>query len=173
MRDLPESIHRVAAESAAYMVEKPSVRHARECQRRHQKRIQIGFVIVGAAAPVPQQSFDCGRMRKLGSRAETAEFTVKCLCERFASLSQRLVIEAGVSSGRSGVQPLEDGQQLGALILNVAAFVRVIRRDILQQIAERRHAIAGFFREISAAKKWSLILGVEKHRQGPATTALR
>ena len=106
VRNHPVLIDGVAREAAAELVVDAAFGHARQRQRRHVQRMQIGLVAAGARAPLAQQKVDVGRMRKLRRAAEAAKLRSKsrASCSRAVASGaerQRVSPEAAGGAARS------------------------------------------------------------------------
>ncbi len=77
MRDLPVTIHRVAAEAAADVIEQAAICHARQRQGGHEERLDVGFGVVGTGTPAAQQVVDGRGVRELRRRAEPPVFPIE------------------------------------------------------------------------------------------------
>jgi len=62
---------------------------------------------------------------------------------------------------------VEGGLQLRALCGDLRALLAIVLSDTAQKVAERRQAVAGFLRKVSAAEERLLFLRCEKHGQRP------
>jgi hypothetical protein len=135
MRDLPALVDRVAAEAARQLVEQAALGHARERQRRHVQRLQVGHGCVRARVPVAQQPRDRRRMRKSRRAAESAPLRIEAAFVVGARGLERCVIEHR-GSGRRRIQV---GQRCGERRgrRTQLCHVRVVvRRHAAQHVAE-------------------------------------
>jgi len=58
------------------------------------------------------------------------------------------------------------------LLAHIVPIVGIVRRNLLQEIAERGHAVAGLFGKIRATEKRPSVVAIEEHGQRPATATL-
>ena len=158
----PDGVHRVPVEPAAHVVEHPAVGHGAQRALGHAAHPGVGRV--GPRAT--QQEVEPHRWRELGRTAEPAVHQVVLGVER----DQRLVdlVAPGQSGGhRHGVLLLNAPGEHGRLLHHLAAPLAPCLGDAIEQLLERRHAVAWFGREVRAGPE-RLAGGGEEHGHGPA-----
>ena len=111
-------------------------------------------------------------MRKFRRTAKTAEFSIELRFTIAPGGSQWRVIKQRIRSGGRRHKIGERGGQRGILRAHFRVAIAVVLRHSMQQIRERRHAVARRFRKISAAKEGPLIVVGQKHSERPTTTTL-
>ena len=172
MRNLPVTVHGVAAEAAAEVIVDAALGHARQRQRRHEQGLDVGFGVPGRRPPGPQQAIDGRRVRELGRAAEAAELAVEAGRKTFAGPGERRCRHGVCRPRGQGLELAEYVCQPFTLLPYLVPSLVVIVRHLAQQVAERGHTVARLIREVGAPEKRALVLGVEEHRQRPATAAL-
>ena len=173
VRDHPPGVDRIAAEAAAELVVETALGHARQRQRGHVERLQVGLGVAGGGVPVAQQPLEGRCRRKLRRAAEATEVAVEARLELAACLAQRQLVECQSAVGRRGRDGVEGLPQRRVLLADLGTALAVVLRDAAQDLAERRQAVACVLREISAAEKRHLVAGGQEHGQWPAAAALR
>ena len=173
VRYLPVAVDRVAAETAADVIEDAAMGHARQGQRGHEQRIDVGFVVAGGAAPGTEKPLQCRRMGKLGSMTAATEIVVEAVGQAPAQLAHGPRVQ-GVIIGRAiGYQFPKYVDEAFALVAYRVTVLDVVARDLAQQVAERGQPVARLVGKIGAAEKRPLVRGGEEHGQRPAAAALR
>src|SRR6202022_2435719 len=106
--------------------------------------------------PLPQAALDTARMRKFRGLAEAAELRVEGPFEGRTRLCERRCVQGGSVRCRFRCKGCERQFQLLVLLGDFSTMVAIVLGHAPQQIAERRHPIAGLFRKVSAAEEGRL-----------------
>ena len=148
VRDVPETVNRVAVETAAEMVVHSAVGHFAQREKAHVERARIAFERVE-----PQQKIQRNGARKFRSTAEPAEIVIeavrdffKCGAEDF-SIGHRAVVRFGC-----GVFA-QRGDRLLALLHEPRTVVFPGGGDACEQRCEAGASVAILRRKIGAAEE--------------------
>jgi len=170
MRYFPARVHRIAAEAPSELVEQAAFRHARQAQRGHVQRLQIGRVVARAGVPVAQQTRQSRGMREFRCRAKAAIVAVEALFQPRTAGLQGLGRQAR-AGGRRRIEVLDRADDLGGRHPQLLLVLVVVACHLAQQIAKSGQAEARFAREIGAAEEWPLVVVQQEHGQRPAAAA--
>ena len=173
MRDHPVGVDRIPAEPAAELIVDPALGHARERERRHVERLEVGLVVAGRHAPAPQQKLEVRRVRKLRRLAESAEPAVELARQILPRAREGRSIQRGVGRRGRRQKLAEHLDQRLALPLDVRSVIAVVLGDALEHFGKRGHPVPRLRWKIRTAEERPLVARRKKHREWPAAAALR
>ena len=171
VRDSPFSVDAVAVKAAAQLVEQTALGHARQRQRRHVQRLQVGHRRCGAGVPVAQQALQQRRVRKFRRTSEAAPVAIQTGFELRTALVQGLRVECLVSGHRRRIHVSERRNHRAGAAEQLGLVIAIVVGDMREQLAEARHAMTAHGWEIGARKKRPLIVMHQEYRQRPAAAA--
>ncbi len=166
VRHEPALVGGVAVEPAAQLVVHPPAQHGVERHRRHLEQVRLAGGEVAA-----QHEVDDRGLRELGRPAPAAVSGVEVAGERGLRRGERRGLQrAGCRAGAGRRLRLERGPQLSAGFDEFVSAGGPQRGDLVQDVGERRHAVAARGREVGAAVERHRV-GREEHAHRPAAPA--
>ncbi len=172
MRNHPEPIHGIAAETAAQLIVQSTLAHAPQRQGRHVQGMQIRRVAGAGGMPVPQRPFQRQRMGKFRRAAEAAVFAVETRGQIAARGGERRRVQFLIRPDGRRHQFIQHPHQRLTLGAQLIAVVPVEFQDAIEHLREGRHAVTLLARKVGAAEEGPLVIVAQEHGQRPAAAAL-